>query len=295
MTAVFVPDVSEYQVPVDDSYNRDWFIFRACFGAYTIDPHAAHNLAWAKQAKASGKIKGFTVYVVYLPGANAGILGNLNELGVPDDCVVMIDVETWRGQSYEIKGDHSKEINALAASLRERQGGNAGRVWDYGNQGDLAEVHPTRPDWLGVIVAGYGFKLSPTTVPNQIGQQYTNGQPVNDIDGWPSATPPFGRCDHNVIYTLPETDLSFTDADLHDIAVAVKQAVIDAAGDTIASTLRDLADAADALAKSVAAVKLELDTVKASVANVNTGVSQLVAGQTSTGGVLHVSGDLTVS
>jgi len=194
---VGIPDVSEFQHPVDDSFNRRWLIFRACDGDY-VDHNVRHNLAWAVKAKASGKIDGFTVYVVYRPGKNRAILSILNSSGVPQDCVVMIDAENWGGQ---IHGDHSADINALADALRARQGGDPDLVWGYGNRGPDLTVWPHKPGWMGWVVASYGG--SRPDVPNLIGWQYTDGQRQYDQAGLPAATPPFGRCDHNVLLGVP--------------------------------------------------------------------------------------------
>jgi hypothetical protein len=204
-------DVSEFQLPVDDTYPHEWFSFRVCDGDY-LDHHAAQNLAWAIRARAAGKLHGFTVYVVYRPGENAAVLANLNTLHVPTDCHVMVDVESWRG---EIQGDHSREINELVSALARRQG-TGSRVWGYGNRGDLGNIWPHRPDWLMVIVASYGGDKP--EMPNMIGWQYTDGQYA--VPGLPQSTPPFGRCDHNVFYmTQPqEEDVPLTDAEIAKIA-----------------------------------------------------------------------------
>ncbi len=202
-------DVSEFQTPVNDSYPHRWLIFRACDGTYT-DSHAAANLAWAKRARAAGQIDGFTVYVVYRPGANRAILANLNRLGVPADCMVMIDGETWGGQ---ISGDHSGDLNSLSASLAFRQR-SQDRVWGYGNRADFAELWPNRPDWLGLVVASYGG-TRPTDIPNIIGWQYTDG--TYTVPGLPSSSAPFGPCDHNDIDIPTAAPGGFTVSDVQTI------------------------------------------------------------------------------
>ena len=200
MTVTYAPDVSTFQPPVNDSFNRDWLIFRVCFNG-TVDTHAQANLAWCVKARAAGKIRGFTGYVVPLPGGNDAILHSLDVLRFPHDAPVMIDAEKWGGTSYQINGDHSAEFNALAERLRKRQGGRADLVWAYGNRGPDLEVWPHKADWLGWVVASYGG--TKPAVPNMIGWQYTDGEPKYDRPGAPSSTPPFGRCDHNELYQLP--------------------------------------------------------------------------------------------
>lgn len=204
MTGTVSSDVSEFQVPVDDSYNRSWLIFRLCDGDY-IDAHAAHNLAWSKSAKARRKIQGFTAYVVYRPGKNSAILHNLNVMGVPTDCMVMIDAESWGGQ---ITGNHSSELAALANALRQRQGGRADLVWGYGNRGPDMAVWPDKPSWMTLEVASFGG--GNPGVAHEGGWQYTDG--TYSVPGLPNSSPPFGHCDHNVLYTLPTEDtVSATD------------------------------------------------------------------------------------
>lgn len=195
MIPVVVPDVSEYQRPVNWRYKGRWLIFRACDGDY-VDQNVRTNLAWCVARRAKGKMDGFTVYVVYRPGQNQTILRILDQLGVPTDCVLMIDGENWGGQ---IQGNHSGEMNELARLLRARQGGRSDLVWAYGNRGPDLEIWPVKPAWLGWVVASYGG--SKPQAAGMIGWQYTNGQ--WQVPGLPTSTAPFGHCDHNVIYSLP--------------------------------------------------------------------------------------------
>lgn len=194
-------DVSEYQPAVDDTYPHRWFSFRVCDGDY-LDHNAAQNLAWAVKARAAGKLINFTVYVVYWPGMNGTILANLTHFGVPTDCVIMVDVESWGGQ---IRGDHSPEITGLASALRTRQGGRADLVWCYANRGDFANVYRRRPKWLTLVVASYGSKQPSNPGPGPLaGWQYTDGSAGNPTPaGWPTSSAPFGHCDHNIIYATP--------------------------------------------------------------------------------------------
>jgi hypothetical protein len=84
-------------------------------------------------------------------------------------------------------------------------------VWAYGNRGPDLIVWPTKADWLGWVVASYGGDKPDE--PNMIGWQYTDGQRKYDRDDFPHATPPFGRCDHNAFYKLPEVDMPLSDDD----------------------------------------------------------------------------------
>jgi hypothetical protein len=132
----------------------------------------------------------------------------LDQLGFPADAPVMIDAEKWSGESYEIFGDHSAQFNDLAARIRKRQGDRPDLAWAYGNRGPDLVVWPHKASWLGWVVASYGG-VKPD-VPNMIGWQYTNGTAQFDAPGRPHATPPFGRCDHNFLYQLPEDDMGLS-------------------------------------------------------------------------------------
>lgn len=193
---MYACDVSEFQVPVTDTYPHRWLIFRACDGDYR-DHNAAQNLAWCKKAKAAGKLDGYTLYSVYRPGQNSAILDTLDALGVPKDCHLMIDAESW---GNAITGNHSPEINSLADRLAARNG--RGNVWGYANRGDYASVWPSRPSWLGLVVASYGSSKPSSPGPGPlVGWQYSDGQDSNPVPaGAPRSSAPFGRCDHNQLF-----------------------------------------------------------------------------------------------
>ena len=200
VNALIACDVSEFQTAVTNAYPHRWLTFRACDGSY-VDHHLDANLAWAVHARKTGKLDGFTVYVVYEPGRNDTILSILHAHNVPADCTVMIDVESWGGK---INGNHSGEINALARALAKRQGSKQ-RVWGYANRGDYAAIWPKRPRWLGLVVASYGGSKPASPGPGPlVGWQYSNGQ--YDVPGLPNSSAPFGRCDHNQLYIDVQED-----------------------------------------------------------------------------------------
>lgn len=213
-TNVFAADVSRYQVPVDGTYKRKWLIFR--IGDGSMDPNARANLAWCKKALADGRMLGYTGYLVYRPGETPTHL--LDELGFPTDRHVMLDVESWGGQ---IGGNRSSELNALAAQIRARQGGDSSRVWGYGNQNDLTNLWPNRPAWMRLVVARYStFKPNLTPL---AGWQYTDGESKWAVlRGWPRSSKPFGHCDHNRLYLSEE-----------DISMPLTKAEITAIGDEV--------------------------------------------------------------
>lgn len=215
-TELFAADVSYWQVPVDDSYNRRWLIFRG--GDGSVDDNARENLDWCERAKADGRLYGYTIYWVYRPGDVDNILRFCDDLGAPDDCHMMIDCESWGGQ---IGGNRSRELNRLARKLRKRQGGQGWRVWGYGNTPDLHHLWPSRHRWMRLVVAGWS-----TNKPDfrrMVGWQYTDGEPRFPVrPGWPRSSAPFGRCDHNRLY-LSEEDMTMglSRKDIDRIARAV--------------------------------------------------------------------------
>lgn len=208
------PDTSEWQVAVDDSFNREFFMFRISNESGRIDFKVNQNLGWSKTRRASGKIKQFGGYVIPCVVPNSTNLSNLDAVGFPKDAVVMIDLESWGGL---VSGNHTSDLNALATSLRARQGGRADLVWLYANRGDFGSLYPgPRLPWLGLVVAGYQSQQPSMT--NMIAWQYTNG--TENYTSWPSATPPFGNCDHNALFApipLPGEEMPLTPADIKAI------------------------------------------------------------------------------
>lgn len=179
-------DVSEFNVYVTDAYTRQWLILRCCDGGH-YDLHADINATWARKATADGRMGGWSAYGVFRPGMNASVVSNFHRLGPLDR--VVIDTESWKGQ---ITGDHSAELNQLADMLAALVGQD--KVWTYANQGDYFGIWPQRPQWVKLIVAGYGPTM-PTGWSNFIGWQYTNGS--ENHTAMPSSSAPFGACDHN--------------------------------------------------------------------------------------------------
>lgn len=244
MTGIVGCDVSEFQVPVNDSYPHRWLSFRVCDGSY-VDRNAGANLAWSEHAVASGRMDGFTVYVVYRPGMNQVILSNLDHLAVPKTCAVMIDAESWGGQ---ITGDHSAELDALANALHARQGGDPNLVWGYGNRGDIATLWSNRPSWLGFDVASYGGSQPAAPAGDHlIGWQYTDGQYA--VAGLPSSSAPFGPCDHNIFYIeelmpLTDSDWARLTAIVNGAVVRLGEALVTGKGNSVVNSV-DAPDVAD--------------------------------------------------
>ncbi|HEU5265442.1 MAG TPA: hypothetical protein VFU35_02035 [Jatrophihabitans sp.] len=212
MAHLICPDVSEFQRPLDHTYGRDFIIFRVTFGANYLDPHFLANANAVKRLHDQGKVAGVLLYTVYTSSpVKAQFDAVWKAIGpkVPSWLTgIMLDVETWRGKSYELSGNHSKRINQLYGLHAHRM-----RSWQsviaYGNAGDLAELYPGRDRRCRVIVASYGPQLTYKKVRGAIGQQYSDGQPkwrVPRLGGkaLPRASTPFGPCDHNVFPGLPD-------------------------------------------------------------------------------------------
>lgn len=200
------PDVSEFQVPLDRTFTRDFIIFRVTFGAHYLDPHFLANANAAKRLYDEGRLAGVLLYVVYTSDpVREQFEFAWRAIGpkVPEWLTgIMIDVETWRGQSYELSGNHSQAINRLYGMHAHRMG-SYDSVIAYGNAGDLAELYPARDRRCRVILANYSPTLAYRRVRGAIGQQYTDGQQkwgVPRLHGGslPRTSQPFGHCDHNV-------------------------------------------------------------------------------------------------
>lgn len=177
-------DVSEFQVPVDDSYPYEVLAIRSDDGTYR-DHNWTANYGWARRALAFGKLKILIVYLVYRPNWRDELAVIKDMMGTPpDQSVVMVDVESWNGQ---ITGDHSVGINALVAELTHWIGPR--RVIGYGNTGDLNSIWPTKPQGMRLVIAGYG---SNPDYPGKLAHQFTDG-----IYGGPIRVPPFGMADVN--------------------------------------------------------------------------------------------------
>lgn len=219
MTDAIHVDVSEHQAAVfTDAYPHRFGMFRAASEYDRPDAKAPANLAWCVHARATGRLVNFGVYVI--PGVvpNDAITGRLDALGVPRDCVIMIDAESWGSL---VTGNHSTQFNTLAETLKTRQGGRADLVWGYLNPNVDAGLWPSRPGWLGFIQPAYGPHVAPDPRGLQrIGWQYCNA--VQNGSPYPSASAPFGRCDHNIMfidYPTPGDDV--TPADIAAIVKAV--------------------------------------------------------------------------
>ncbi|MFD6156940.1 hypothetical protein ACFWF7_04320 [Nocardia sp. NPDC060256] len=183
-------DVSEYQVPVDDSYPYQIFSLRSNDGTYQ-DHNFYENYAWAAAAADAGRIACFIVYLYWRPNwldtvdTHRSMIGQAG--GPHPKMISMIDVESGGNPG----GDQSDGINRAYWRLVDWLGSTQ-RVIGYANRSDFNSMWPVRPDGLRVIAAGYG---SNPHLPGQIAHQYTDGRGYGG--GLPEGAPPFGNCDMN--------------------------------------------------------------------------------------------------
>ena len=184
-------DVSEWQVPVTDSYPYRVLSIRSNDGTYR-DKNFNINYPWMRRALDDGRLSAGIVYFVWRPNWQDAIATltaqiNLNS-GLHPKVAIMIDVESWGGQ---ITGDQSAGINAAFNAVADWIGDRR-RVIGYGNTGDLNALWRTKPDGVRLVVAGYGQNPA---YPGKIAHQYTDGQGYGG--GLPEGADPFGRCDMN--------------------------------------------------------------------------------------------------
>ncbi|MCM6774199.1 hypothetical protein NDR87_12020 [Nocardia sp. CDC159] len=184
-------DVSEYQVPVDDSYPYQIFSLRSNDGTYR-DHNFFQNYAWSAAAADSGRLACFIVYFYWRPNWLDTINTHramIADAGGPHPKMIsMVDVESGSGNP---SGDQSDGINRAYWGMADWLGSTL-RVIGYANRHDFFTMWPVRPEGLRVIGAGYGRNPN---LPGQIAHQYTDGS------GWggglPEGAPPFGNCDMN--------------------------------------------------------------------------------------------------
>lgn len=178
--AVIWADISEWQVPVDDTYPHPVLAIRSNDGGYR-DKKWNENYSWARRTLDAGRLNLLIVYLVYRPDWKQTAQTHIDMIGAPHPrMVTMIDVESWGG---EITGDHSDGINRLYWRLADWLG-NPRRVIGYGNRSDLDSLWPIKPPGVRLVVASYG---SIPRYPGMIAHQYADNEVIA----------PFGACDAN--------------------------------------------------------------------------------------------------
>jgi hypothetical protein len=198
----FFADVSEYQVPVDNSYPYKLLSIRVSDGTHQ-DNNFAQNYAWMRNALDTDRLTCGIVYTYARPNwqDNADTVRQMidGNGGLHPKVVLMVDVESGGNPA----GDGSAWINALYNNLAQ-YAGNPARVIGYANQGDFNSMWPSRPNGLRVIAASYG---SNPLLAGQIGHQYTDGSKGAN-QGLPMGCAPFGNCDMNVADGLSPSDFA---------------------------------------------------------------------------------------
>lgn len=184
-------DVSEWQVPVNDSYPYPVLSIRVSDGTYQ-DRKFAQNYAWMRRALDSGKLTFGIIYTYVRPGnpaANAATVRQMIDAngGLHPRVALMLDVENGGNPG----GDQSGGINTLYSELADYAGSPA-RIIGYGNVSDLNTMWRTKPPGIRLIVAAYG---SNPDYPGKVAHQYTDGS--GHGGGLPEGCPPFGNCDMN--------------------------------------------------------------------------------------------------
>jgi peptidoglycan hydrolase-like protein with peptidoglycan-binding domain len=189
MTDTQWADISEFQIPANDTYPHNFICIRSNDGNH-VDRNIQANLSWCRSRRASGKLWGFIVYYFYRPGAD-GAQVLMSQVGTPDPrMVVMIDVESAGGQ---VSGNQSAAINAQFDELASWLGDQR-RVIGYGNPSDLGTLWPSKPAGIRLVIASYGSKPS---YPGMFGHQYTDR----------GSCGPFGTCDMNSADGMSQQDL----------------------------------------------------------------------------------------
>jgi hypothetical protein len=190
MTDTVFADVSEFQVPVDDSYPYQVLSIRVCDGTYR-DHNFAANYAWMRRALDSGRMTFGIVYTHVRRNwlANANTVRSTIDAGggLHPRVALMLDVESGGNPP----GDGSGWINSLYWNLANHALSPT-RIIGYANAYDFSTMWRTRPDGLRVIAAGYG---SDPNLPRQVAHQYTDG--TGHSPHLPQGCPPFGSCDMN--------------------------------------------------------------------------------------------------
>jgi hypothetical protein len=181
-------DVSEFQVPVNNSYPYRFFALRNADGNH-MDSHFMANVTWANENVGS-RIWGYIVYYFYRPGVNGAAILKQRIGPKPNPrMVAMIDVESAGGQ---VSGNQSvqlgREFGELVAYLDHK------RVIGYGNTSDLNSLWPNKPSGVKLIIAAYGSNPS---YPNKFAHQFTDS----------AHTAPFGPSDLNSADGMSEHDL----------------------------------------------------------------------------------------
>ena len=191
MTDTIFADVSEFQVPVDNSYPYPVLSIRSNDGTYR-DHVFAQNYQWCVKACDSGRLACFIVYFYWRVGSgdvDTHIAMVTAQGGPHPKMVTMIDLESGGNPGGDQSWELNTEYNRLASWLGSEQ-----RVIGYANLSDERTMWQAKPSHLDWILAGYGANpYDPSLV--KLAHQYTDG--AIPTGGLPLGAPPFGNCDMN--------------------------------------------------------------------------------------------------
>src|SRR5215831_3958750 len=250
-------DVSEFQVPVNDSYPYNCLEFRSHDGAHN-DSHFMSNVTWANNSIKSGKLWGYICYYFYRPGFD-GAASFINRIGPHPNSkmVAMIDVESAGGQ---VRGNQSGQVNREFEKLAKYLGSDK-RVIGYGNVSDLNALWPQKPRGIRLIVAAYG---SNPGYPGKFAHQFSDN----------ARTRPFGPSDLNSADGMTPHDLEtmfgMTSAPAPPPAPKQQRAGTQAGPDGVKGEFRWEADGSMSLQAFVARRNSRvLTSVKASLPHLN--------------------------
>lgn len=221
MTDTLFADVSEFQVPVDDTYPYPILSIRSNDGTYR-DGNFATNYRWMCDALDAGTLTAGIVYFYWRSNWADCVSTMQSMVGTPHPkMVAMLDVESGGNPG----GDQSGGINSAYWALADWLG-NPLRVIGYANKSDFNSLWRTRPDGLRMIGAGYG---SDPQLPGQIAHQFTDGvysrpwkaklhnhtseglrRSLNraGLASLPLGCSPFGNCDMNAADGLSADDFA---------------------------------------------------------------------------------------
>lgn len=192
MTDTIFADVSEFQVPVNDSYPYAVLSIRSNDGTHR-DGNFAANYQWCVNACNTGKLTCFIVYYYWRPG-ETGLsthMAMVNAQGGPHPQMVsMIDLESGGNPD----SDQSSTLNDEYRQLVAWHAGIDKRVIGYANLGDERTMWQAKPVDLEWILAGYGANPSDPSIV-KLAHQYTDGTGFSS--NLPQGASPFGNCDMN--------------------------------------------------------------------------------------------------
>jgi hypothetical protein len=191
---------------LDDSYPFGVVAIRIVTGS-AEDPIGRRNLLAAERLVKQNRLLAVIGSLAYRPGEQASVCSMfrravLGALGhMPKWLAAMIDIESG---PEPIDGDRSAELDELYLRLTSVVGCDARRVIGFASPSSFTRHWPSRPAGMAGVLASYSARSPQFS--NLLVWQYTNG--FSSVVGLPSATAPFGACDHLVAPHLTAAQLA---------------------------------------------------------------------------------------